>query len=56
MKIMFEIYDVPNFYIARSAAMSVYAKGRTTGLVIDSGSKVTQVVPVFEGDEKRHAV
>jgi actin-related protein len=36
--------------------MSLYAAGRTTGLVLDSGEDVTQSVPVFEGFSIPHAV
>ena len=56
MRIMFNVFDVPNCYLARSAVMSVYAKGRTNGLVVDSGSGMTHIVPVFEGSSISHAV
>ena len=56
VRIMFENFEIPNCYLARSAVMSVYAKGRTTGMVIDSGEGLTQIVPVFEGFNIPHAV
>ena len=36
--------------------MSLYAAGRTTGLVIDAGDGVSHTVPVFEGFTISHAV
>ena len=53
---MFETFGVPNTYVAIQAVMSLYAAGRTTGLVVDSGDGVTHTVPVFEGFSVPHAV
>merc|ERR1711957_838369 len=46
---MFETFEVNNMYVAIQAVMSLYANGRSTGLVVDSGDGVTHTVPVFEG-------
>ena len=46
---MFEIYQVPGFYISSQPILSLYATGRTIGLVLDSGMDHTQIVPVSEG-------
>merc|ERR1712099_71104 len=54
--IMFETFDVQNTYVAIQAVMSLYAAGRTTGLVVDSGDGVSHTVPVFEGFSVPHAV
>jgi len=55
-KIMFETYGVPKLYVAIQAVLSLYASGRTTGLVLDSGDGVTHTVPVYEGYALPHAV
>ena len=56
LTIMFETFEVPNCYVAIQAVMSLYAAGRTTGLVVDSGDGVSHTVPVFEGFSIPHAI
>ena len=45
----FEKYNMPGFYLGRSAVLSAFAAGRQTALVVDSGASLTSVVPVFDG-------
>jgi actin len=54
--LMFETFQVQGLYVSIQAVLSLYANGRTTGLVIDSGDGVTHTVPVFEGFSIPHAV
>ncbi|EPB73931.1 Actin [Ancylostoma ceylanicum] len=55
-QIMFESFRVPAMYVAIQAVLSLYASGRTTGVVIDSGDGVTHTVPTYEGYSLPHAV
>lgn len=48
-QIFFETYNVPALFISLQAVLSLYASGRTTGFVLDSGDGVTHCVPVYEG-------
>ncbi|XP_012077077.1 actin-100-like isoform X1 [Jatropha curcas] len=56
VEIMFEAFEIPATYIAIQAVLSLYASGRTTGIVMDSGEGVTHVVPIYEGYALPHAV
>lgn len=55
-QIMFESFSIPAFYVAIQAVLSLYASGRTSGIVIDSGDGVTHTVPIYEGYSLPHAV
>jgi centractin len=54
-QIFFETYNVPAFYVSIQSVLSLYASGRSTGLVLDSGEGVSHVVPVYSGKAKRAA-
>ncbi|KAI9823141.1 MAG: Actin-like protein [Thelocarpon impressellum] len=48
-QILFETFNVPALFTSIQAVLSLYASGRTTGVVLDSGDGVSHAVPVYEG-------
>eukprot|EP00604_Paraphysomonas_vestita_P001758 CAMPEP_0174822050 /NCGR_PEP_ID=MMETSP1107-20130205/12793_1 /TAXON_ID=36770 /ORGANISM="Paraphysomonas vestita, Strain GFlagA" /LENGTH=334 /DNA_ID=CAMNT_0016039971 /DNA_START=70 /DNA_END=1074 /DNA_ORIENTATION=- len=55
-ELFFEGFNAPAIFFAPQAILSLYASGRTTGLVLDSGEGVTHAIPVYEGFALQHAV
>lgn len=55
-QIMFESFEVPYFYMSVQSVFSLYASGRTTGVVVDSGYAVTSTVPIYEGFALPHGI
>ena len=45
---MFENFSTTVMYVAIQAVMSLYASGRTTDIVLDSGEGVSQNVPCMK--------
>mmetsp|Transcript_4509 Transcript_4509/g.10546 ORF Transcript_4509/g.10546 Transcript_4509/m.10546 type:complete len:376 (+) Transcript_4509:52-1179(+) len=56
MELLFEKFSCPAAYVVIQAVMSLYAAGRTTGCVMDSGDGVSHAVPIYEGYCLPHAI
>lgn len=48
-QIFFEKLCVPSLHIALNAVLSLHASGRATGIVFNSGTEATEIVPIHEG-------
>jgi len=55
-ELIFEKFQVPALYIAKSAVLSAFALGRATALVVDCGAATTSVTPVLDGYILRSAM
>ncbi|KAH3787343.1 alpha-centractin [Dreissena polymorpha] len=55
-EIFFETFNVPALFMSVQAVLSLYATGRTTGVVLDVGDGVTHAVPIYEGFAMPHSV
>eukprot|EP00759_Apiculatamorpha_spiralis_P018884 PhF_6_TR25159/c0_g1_i1/m.34673/K05692/ACTB_G1; actin beta/gamma 1 len=49
LEVMFNTFEVPALHIQIQAILTLYASGRSDGVVVDSGDGVSHIVPVFEG-------
>jgi len=53
---MFEVFSVPKLHLSMQAVCALYATGRTTGVVLDSGDGVSHTVPIYEGFAIPHSI
>ena len=55
-EIFFETFRSPAMFLAPPAVLSLYASGRTSGVVLDAGHGVSHCVPVYEGYALSHSI
>ena len=55
-QIMFETFSVPKLHLSMQAVCALYATGRSTGCVLDSGDGVSHTVPIYEGFAIPHLI
>jgi actin len=49
MQLLFETFNVPSYFVASQGVLSMYANNQTTGVVLEIGDGICQVVPMYEG-------
>ena len=47
-EIMFETFNVSGLYIKDSPSLCLYCAGKFSGIVVESGESVTQIVPIWD--------
>ncbi|XP_069501646.1 actin, cytoplasmic 1-like isoform X2 [Ambystoma mexicanum] len=55
-QIMFETFNTPAMNVSIQAVLSLYASGRTTGMVMDCGDGATHPVPIYNGYALPHGL
>ena len=53
---LFETFDLNGLYFSVPSILSLYASGKTTGIVVDSGECATSIIPVVDGFVVQSAV
>ncbi len=55
-ELFFETFGTPSLFFQTQAVLSLYAQGKTTGVVLDCGDGVSHVCPIYEGFSITNAV
>lgn len=55
-ELMFDKFNFKNFYVITSAALSLQATARTTGIAVDIGDGVGHIIPIYEGSPLSHGI
>lgn len=55
-QVMFEKLGVPALHVRSAPLLALYAAGRASGLMVDSGDGVTHTVPIYERYVLPHAI
>jgi actin-related protein len=54
-EMMFETFNVPSLFFQSTSVLSLYARGMTTGVVLDIGDGVSSASAIYEGYSIKNA-
>ena len=54
-EMMFDSFNVPSLFFQSTSVLSLYARGMTTGVVLDVGDGVSSAAAIYEGYSIRNA-
>ena len=54
-EMLFEKFNVEKYHMANSSLLGLFAYGKTSGIVVDSGFNITSTVPIYEGFPLQYA-
>ncbi|KAJ5073818.1 actin [Anaeramoeba ignava] len=55
-QIIFETFNIPNFYLSNSSVLALLTSGRTTGIIIEMGYQICNSVSIYEGNALNDSV
>ncbi|KAJ5073817.1 actin [Anaeramoeba ignava] len=55
-EIIFETFNIPDFYLSNSPSLALFASGRTTGIIIEMGYQLCNSVSIYEGSALNDSV
>ena len=55
-EVFFETLSAPSLFFQTQAVLSLYAQGKSTGVVVDCGDGVCHTAPIFDGYQIDNAV
>ncbi|MEE9411112.1 MAG: actin family protein [Candidatus Heimdallarchaeota archaeon] len=55
-QVLFDRLNIPRIYFSVGEILALYSTGKTTGVMVNIGSKTTRIVPIYEGFIISHAI
>ena len=56
IELIFETYKAPSFFIKNHGVLSLLSSGGNTGVVVESGDEITNIIPIYEGYQIQNTI